>query len=337
MIRTGRLLGDIARSLGYQLVDIDPFRSRLATATKDQLREEVVVLHWPDTKTRILAPRKHFIVGNSPMLNNEDGTGNRYTQIIERIFFSHYKEGATEVCFNRSEFEAVAAELQINSVKNLGDIVYSFRNRVPLPASIREKETEGKQWIIRPAGRSKYCFVLVAEHNIMPRELQEEIRIPDATPGIVAMYRLDDKQALLARLRYNRLIDTFTGVTCYSLQNHLRTFLAGIGQVDTDEIYVGVDKNGRHYVFPVRSKGGKDKLNIVQQEQDFALCASKFPGLICRPITAQFMDDTLIALFEFVNTPEGVKLRDEEHYRLVNPEEVTPDILKSYQERLPNT
>ncbi|MEJ7840579.1 MAG: DNA methyltransferase [Rubrobacter sp.] len=47
MIRTGQLLGDIAESLGYELVGIDLFRTRLATATREQLREEVVVLRWP--------------------------------------------------------------------------------------------------------------------------------------------------------------------------------------------------------------------------------------------------------------------------------------------------
>jgi hypothetical protein len=47
MIRTGQLLAHIAKSLGYQLVDIELFRTRLATATREQLREEVVVLRWP--------------------------------------------------------------------------------------------------------------------------------------------------------------------------------------------------------------------------------------------------------------------------------------------------
>ena len=47
MIRTGELLAGIAESLGYEVVGIELFRSRLATATGEQLREEVVVLHWP--------------------------------------------------------------------------------------------------------------------------------------------------------------------------------------------------------------------------------------------------------------------------------------------------
>ena len=49
MIRTGRLLADIAQSLGYEVLDIDLFRTRLATATREQLREEVLLLRWPGT------------------------------------------------------------------------------------------------------------------------------------------------------------------------------------------------------------------------------------------------------------------------------------------------
>jgi hypothetical protein len=51
MIRTGQILADIAQALGYELVGIDLFRTRLATATKEQLREEVVVLRWTGKHT----------------------------------------------------------------------------------------------------------------------------------------------------------------------------------------------------------------------------------------------------------------------------------------------
>jgi len=46
MIPTGQILADIAQSLGYRCRAIDLFRTRLATATREQLREEVVVLQW---------------------------------------------------------------------------------------------------------------------------------------------------------------------------------------------------------------------------------------------------------------------------------------------------
>jgi len=52
MIRTGKILADIAQSLGYELEGIDLFRTRLATATREQLREEVVVLRWPGESSR---------------------------------------------------------------------------------------------------------------------------------------------------------------------------------------------------------------------------------------------------------------------------------------------
>lgn len=47
MIRTGQLLAGIAQDLGYEVVGIDLFRTRIATVTGEQLREEVVVLRWP--------------------------------------------------------------------------------------------------------------------------------------------------------------------------------------------------------------------------------------------------------------------------------------------------
>ena len=80
--------------------------------------------------------------------------------------------------------------------------------------------------------------------------------MPDSTPGIIARYSFNDEQAVLARVRYNRLIDIFLGIACLSLQNHFRTTVPGMGQVETDEIYVGVDKGGSHYVVPVQAKGG---------------------------------------------------------------------------------
>jgi hypothetical protein len=52
MIRTGKLLAEIAQDLGYELTRIDLFRTRYATATKENLREEVVVLRWPGSKGR---------------------------------------------------------------------------------------------------------------------------------------------------------------------------------------------------------------------------------------------------------------------------------------------
>ena len=45
-INTGEILAEVAESVGYHVSSIDIFRTRLATITREQLREEVVVLEW---------------------------------------------------------------------------------------------------------------------------------------------------------------------------------------------------------------------------------------------------------------------------------------------------
>ena len=116
----------------------------------------------------------------------------------------------------------------------------------------------------------------------MPNAHLAVVKIPDSTPGIIAKYVLSSEQALLAKVRYNRLIDLFTGIVCYSLQNHLRTTVENLGQVETDEIYLGIDQSGLQYVIPVEAKGGADRPSVVQNEfQDLALCKEKFPDLNC--------------------------------------------------------
>ena len=212
----------------------------------------------------------------------------RYTQIIAKIFETKFREGEKVICFERAEIVTTAIDLGIELPKNLGDVVYSFRFRNPLPDSIKETAPLNKEWVIVKKGRAQYAFELKGASRILPDTMLTITKIPDATPGIVAKYSLDDEQALLTKLRYNRLLDIFTGVACYSLQNHLRTTVPGIGQIETDEIYVGIDKRGVHYVFPVQAKGGKDDLGVVQIEQDIALCNHRFPNLVCRAIAAQF-------------------------------------------------
>ena len=52
MIHTGQIIAVIAQALGYELIGVDLFRTRYATATKAQLREEVVLLRWPGHDVR---------------------------------------------------------------------------------------------------------------------------------------------------------------------------------------------------------------------------------------------------------------------------------------------
>lgn len=259
---------------------------------------------------------------------------NRYTRIIEEIFQNNYSQGKLEVGFNREELTAVASKLKIALPKNLGDILYTFRYRAELPESIREKAPPGMEWIIRPAGRGKYQFALVPQASIEPNRNLSKIKIPDATPGVIERYAFSDEQALLAKIRYNRLIDIFTGLTCYSLQNHLRSSVEGIGQIETDELYVGISKQGAHYIIPVQAKGGKDRLGVIQIEQDIALCEDRFPDLICLPIAAQFMSTETIAIFQLEDTDEGIRVNSERHYQLVASDDLSETDLRRYRKSL---
>jgi hypothetical protein len=267
---------------------------------------------------------------NSP----DNDLGNRYQALIEKIFFDRYLEGLTEFEFIRSDIPAAAQSLGIEEPKNIGDAIYSIRYRISMPGSILSTQPEGMEWIIEGSGRAKYIFKLVRINRILPNTELITIKIPDSTPEIVAAYALSDEQALLAKVRYNRLIDIFLGITTYSLQNHLRTTVKGIGQVEIDEIYVGIDGQGRQYVLPVQAKGGNDQLSVVQTKQDIGCCAEKYPNLFCRAISAQFMADDLIAIFELTLEDNSVKVVNEKHYRLVPADQISAKDLESYNYRI---
>ena len=172
-------------------------------------------------------------------------------------------------------------------------------------------------------------------NRIVPRSDLLTIKIPDATPEIIAQYAFSDEQALLARIRYSRLLDVFLGIATYSLQNHLRTTVAGIGQIEVDEIYVGVNRQGTQFVIPVQAKGGRDQIGAVQARQDIACCAEKLPALVCRAVAAQFIDKDTIVLFELAEQDDEIRVVDERHYRLVPADKITSADIALYRKNNP--
>jgi hypothetical protein len=256
----------------------------------------------------------------------------RYVGILVKIFKDHYKPGTTVFDFARGEIESAADELRIKLPKNLGDLIYSFRYRSEMPKEIAETAPAHQEWAILPAGRSRYRMQLRKTIRIRPSPHLYQIKIPNATPEIIDKYALGDEQALLAKVRYNRLIDIFLRVTAYSLQNHLRTTVPDVGQIETDELYVGVRNTGQQFIIPVQVKGGSDHIGIVQVEQDLALCKHAFPDLTPRPVAVQFKEDEegeVIALFELVQEEGEIRVIDEKHYRLVPADTITKQDLET--------
>lgn len=252
----------------------------------------------------------------------------KYDDIIERVFFNNYQEGDCSVPFNREELAQACEELGLERIKNLGDIPYSYRFRRDLPTSIIEKVPEDTDWIIIGTGIGSYEFRQATPGKIEPTRNRKKIKIPDATPEIVKRYAPGtDEQALLTKVRYNRLIDIFTGLTCYSIQNHLRTTVQNIGQIEIDEIYLGLNKSGSHFVLPCQAKSPGDRFGIVQIMQDVEFCKMRYPSTICKPIALQFLSSNEVAILELTidefDNKYHLSVVEEKHYKLVNQEDIS--------------
>jgi hypothetical protein len=255
---------------------------------------------------------------------------NRYAMLIGKVFHAHYRTGMTEFHFERDELSATASELGIELPKNLGDVIYSFRYRVPLPDSVLKTAGVGRAWIIKGAGKGRYLFKQTRLARIEPDDAMLPIKVPNATPEILLSNAFDDEQALLAKVRYNRLIDLFLGITAHSLQNHLRTTVRKVGQIEIDELYVGINRRGSQFVVPVQAKVGTDRHGVVQTEQDVLFCEERFPDLICRPVSVHAVGENRIALFELALVEDEVRIVDQRHYMLVSASEISRDDLKRY-------
>ena len=257
----------------------------------------------------------------------------RYDAIVAEIFERNYKKGRQSVEFKRDEIELVALKLGIKLPKNQGDVLYSFRFRKALPPSITSTAPEGYEWVIQLAGQALYRFKLVRYNRIRPNPELLQIKVPQATPDIITKYAMTDEQATLAKVRYNRLIDMFLGITAYSLQSHLRTTVACIGQIEIDEVYVGLNKHGAHFIVPVQAKGGGDQIGTVQTMQDIVWCREKFPTVICRPVAAQFLTSETIAMFELTVVDDEIKVVEERHYKLVSKSDISDEELARYRSK----
>jgi hypothetical protein len=257
-----------------------------------------------------------------------------YRTVVLGLFENHYKGKGQPFDFAQREYDAICKEKGVPQIGNKPDLVYQYRFRRPLPPEIEAEQSGGKKWVIELAGKGKYRFALLKLKWLTPTEGLVEIKIPDQTPEIIKHYARTDEQALLARVRYNRLIDVFLGITTSSLQNHLRATVKALqsSQIEIDELYIGLDSTGTHFVVPVQAKAGSDNIAAVQARQDLLYCAEQFPHAKCKAVSAQFVkahgedrDKDYIVLFEVaLEEPEEVVLIRERRYRRA-PQRDKPD------------
>jgi len=245
--------------------------------------------------------------------------GGKYKQLLLYLFEHGYREGLTEFEFGIDLVRQADRDLGLN-IANIPDAIYSLRFRMTsLPGRLYETVQEGYEWTIETTSGG-YKFIQKKINRIFPDMSLPVIEIPSSTPGLIAEHAFSDEQALLTVLRYNDLIGLFCEVSAKTVQNHLRTQFNN-RQIEIDELYLGIDKQGLRSIHPVQAKGGSDKLSIVQIEQDYDWCSISFPSHICRPVAAQFLEDEIICMYEFSleaspSSERLVAVKQEIHYRL---------------------
>lgn len=244
-----------------------------------------------------------------------------YDKVFTALFLSKIEaaenSNVEELSFTTDELVNAANDLNVQ-IKNIPDIIYSYRSRCALPASI---ETTGN-WMVIPKGKGKFAFKKMNRPPFV--EIPKGFlitEIPNALPEIVEKYVADDEQGLLSAIRYNRLLDIFTELTCFHLQSHIRTTIESEGQIEIDDLYVGLDQNGIEYILPFEAKSSsdRDKLGWFQIANLVKYAHQNFSQLKCRPICAKPVDKNTVYLLEFDDNPdcETVAIKNIKLYRLI--------------------
>jgi len=158
--------------------------------------------------------------------------------------------------------------------------------------------------------------------RILPREDLILIKIPDSTPEIISTYAQGDEQALLARVRYNRLVDVFLGITTYSLQNTFEQRSEALADRDR-RVVRRVSRSGQQFVIPVQAKAA-----AINSRDPNSAGRGVLPGEIRQPEVSprvcQFMADGVIAMFELTMQDGQIRVVDEKHYKLVPSRRLQP-------------
>ena len=95
-------------------------------------------------------------------------TQNRYEAIIEAIFLAKHELGQREVAFERQDIISIAAKLNIDLPKNLGDLIYSFRYRTVLPPGILAQALLAKLGSFGPLGAASIDLFWSRTSRLLP-------------------------------------------------------------------------------------------------------------------------------------------------------------------------
>jgi hypothetical protein len=150
------------------------------------------------------------------------------------------------------------------AVKNVPDIIYTYRARAELPGEILEHGN----FAIIGRGKGLYAFVKIPRPNrIRLPDDMERSALKDALPKWVKPYMSKDEQGMLTSVSVNNLVLRHLRLKrAFRLQSHLRMSVDEYGQVEVDEVYLGKSQDGTHVGIAVEAKDQRDDdlLNISQ-------------------------------------------------------------------------
>jgi hypothetical protein len=184
-------------------------------------------------------------------------------------------------------------------VKNIPDIIYTFRARADLPAEILATG----HWAIIGRGKGLYAFVKIPFPNRFRfPETMTVVPLPNSIPDWVRPFMQNDEQGMLTSAHVHNLVARHLGLaSAFRLQSHLRYGVAEYGQVEVDELYIGKDVQDNIVAIAVEAKDRNvdDCLNVSQLFGTAQALRALFPDRPKRLLGAKPDGSNRICLSEF--------------------------------------
>jgi len=247
-----------------------------------------------------------------------------YVPILVDIFQRKYQDGDEIVEFTLDEVRETAERLDIK-IRNPSDLIYRMKSRTKLPSEMLDKGFK----IIKIVKKGVYQFQL-GESTIVDLTRENVFQIQDTTPVAVRRFLEEklseiDEQGLLTIIHYCDLLSHFTGLKIYRLKSHVRKSIVNIGQVEVDEVDIGIglDSLETPIIFPIEAKSASDPLNWTQIANQVNFSKQLFLNYVIRPIGIKVDYDSLLHIIEFTPEMEAnkIKIKNSATYNLILSEE----------------
>lgn len=214
-----------------------------------------------------------------------------------------------DLVYHGDQIRALGITVRKLAVKNVPDIIYTYRARSDMPAEIQKVGN----YAIVGRGKGLYYFAKISRPNRMQLPKTMTIaRVPNSLPSWAQQFMSNDEQGMLTSMACNDLVMKHLGLRrAFRLQSHLRCGVPNYGQVEIDEVYVGEDSNGDHVIIGVEAKdrSGNDLLNVAQLYGSSQALQSLYPNQNHKVLGVKPDQNDNICICEFTvpKIPSGLR------------------------------